>query len=450
MSNSPSSGGSEPVLANPAQTDATYPAMILSDMPLATVDGLKPMPVRNGGAKEAAPTTYIAPDAPTGDGVPTRSPPAATLASASSEPLPPIAGKPETAFASPTLATASAGTLAHEPQDPSLFPVVAPAVTAPATDVVRVPGITVPTASVPAKNAAPLGTDAARRTANRATVSVADALLPPRAAIAPSIPTTTIQGASVAGSQGLPIVTTNPLVPLAAKGVSAATPVESSASPSLVASTPPLTGTLRWTATEATTPVALAVAQPDSFQPQAGTVASAAQVFGAAIQAATKARDTETTGSIDAASVSAALAPAPQVVAAAAQQAPLDMRQERWPHAMIEHIEMIRDAADATDTRIRLIPDALGAIDVSVKTDGDTVHVHFNAEQAATRTLLADAQPRLAELAEARGLKLGQGALGDGNTGSSQQRAPTPSQIPNRTATATAVIADAAEDTRIA
>jgi flagellar hook-length control protein FliK len=212
----------------------------------------------------------------------------------------------------------------------------------------------------------------------------------------------------------------------------------------------PATGTPRWTATGTTTPVALAMAQPEAVQPQPGMVASAAQVFGAAIQAATKTRDAEKTGALDTAALSAAVAPAPSIAIATAQQAPLDMRQERWPHAMIERIEMIRDAADAGDTRIRLIPDALGAIDVSVKSVGDTVHVHFNAEQAATRTLLADAQPRLAELAEARGLKLGQGAPGDANAGGGQQRAPTSPQTSNRMAATSALIADAAEDTRIA
>jgi hypothetical protein len=220
--------------------------------------------------------------------------------------------------------------------------------------------------------------------------------------------------------------------------------------------TPPVVGTPRWTATEATAPVELAVAQPGAVQPQPGTVASAAQVFGAAIQVASKARDdTEAkTGSLESLLGSAAPAPLVQSAPATAQHAALDMRQERWPHAMIERIDMLRDAANATDTRIRLIPDALGAIDVSMRKDGDTVHVHFNAEQAATRTLLADAQPRLAELAEARGLKLGQAMLGDGNTssnaGSSQQRAPATTNAPNRATAASAVIADPTEDTRIA
>lgn len=217
---------------------------------------------------------------------------------------------------------------------------------------------------------------------------------------------------------------------------------------------PPLIiGTPRWTSTGATTPVALAVAQPATVQPQPGTVASAAQVFGAAIQAATKTSDAEKAGLPDTVSLSAMVAPAQHIPAPPAQQAPLDMREDRWPDAMIERIDTLRDAANATDTRIRLIPDALGAIDVTVKTTGDTVHVHFNAEQAATRTLLADAQPQLTELAEARGLKLRQGAPGDAGAGSnaSQQRAPTTPQTPNRTtAPSRAMIADITEDTRIA
>jgi hypothetical protein len=211
----------------------------------------------------------------------------------------------------------------------------------------------------------------------------------------------------------------------------------------------PTTDAPRW-ATADTAPVTLAVAQLDVVQPQPGTVASAVMVFGAAIQAATKKRDES---DIPAAPSDTPLTPigataTHEIKVADAQQAPLDMRQDRWPHAMIERIEMLRDAADAVDTRIRLVPDALGAIDVSVKKDGDTVRVHFNAEQAATRTLLADAQPRLAELAEARGLKLAQGSLGD--SGAQQQRAPATPQTPNRPASAAAVIADTPDDIRIA
>ncbi len=185
----------------------------------------------------------------------------------------------------------------------------------------------------------------------------------------------------------------------------------------------------RWS-TQDTAPSRFIVAQQPltlAVQPQPGTVASAAHVFGAAIQAAAHGRDepadTPAIGPLAAPVAASATATIPH----ADPQAPLDMRHERWPTAMIERIEVLRDAANATDTRIRLIPDALGVIDVSVRKDGDTLHVHFNAEQAATRTLLQDAQPRLAELADARGLKLSQSAVETGaGTGQHQQRAATP------------------------
>jgi len=191
----------------------------------------------------------------------------------------------------------------------------------------------------------------------------------------------------------------------------------------------------RWS-TQDTAPSRFIVAQQPltlAVQPQPGTVASAAQVFGAAIQAAAHGRDepadTPAIGPLAAPVAASAIASIPH----ADPQAPLDMRHERWPTAMIERIEVLRDAANATDTRIRLIPDALGAIDVSVRKDGDTLHVHFNAEQAATRTLLQDAQPRLAELADARGLKLSHGAVETGaGTGQHQQRAATPQPQPQQ------------------
>ena len=122
---------------------------------------------------------------------------------------------------------------------------------------------------------------------------------------------------------------------------------------------------------------------------------------------------------------------------------------------MIERIDILRDAANATDTRIRLIPDALGTIDVSVRKDGDTLHVHFAAEQAATRSLLQEAQPRLAELADARGIRLSQGSVdtGAGQQQQQQQRAATPHQpsAPARARAGTATAADTdSTDTRLA
>lgn len=87
------------------------------------------------------------------------------------------------------------------------------------------------------------------------------------------------------------------------------------------------------------------------------------------------------------------------------------------PASPIDHIERLRDQADAVSTSIRLVPDALGAIDVSLKKDGEVTHVHLAADQPATRTLLADAQPRLAEIADQRGVRLGRTQVESGAGG---------------------------------
>ena len=155
--------------------------------------------------------------------------------------------------------------------------------------------------------------------------------------------------------------------------------------------------------------------------PLVGRAGPAMQVFGAAIAAATYgdepqdhlARNDPAAATIGAPAGSLASITAP----GDAQQAPLDLAHQRWPHAMIDRIEQLRDAADATNTRIRLVPDALGSIDVSLHQDGGMLHVRFVAEQAATQTLIQDAQPRLAAIAEERGLKLGQSAVAGGGIG---------------------------------
>lgn len=99
---------------------------------------------------------------------------------------------------------------------------------------------------------------------------------------------------------------------------------------------------------------------------------------------------------------------------AEAKHSALDLKQDSGLQGMIDHIESLRDGADANDTRIRLVPDALGAVDVSVRKQGDRVHVHFAAENRASAQLLSEAQPRLAELAEQRGVKLGQTSVAAG------------------------------------
>lgn len=85
----------------------------------------------------------------------------------------------------------------------------------------------------------------------------------------------------------------------------------------------------------------------------------------------------------------------------------LDMGRQDWPQKMIDRIEALRDDANANDTSIRLKPEALGRVDVSLRTHADgAVSVHFAAEQSATRTMIADAAPQLNAAAEARGIRL--------------------------------------------
>jgi len=118
---------------------------------------------------------------------------------------------------------------------------------------------------------------------------------------------------------------------------------------------------------------------------------------------------------------------------ASAQGNTLDMRRDDWPQAMIDRIEALHDAADAVSTRITLVPDALGKVDIALRHDGDTVNVHFAADTAATRAMLVDAQPKLADAAQARGLRLGQATVdaGGGNGGSeARQPAPRPMTTP--------------------
>lgn len=181
--------------------------------------------------------------------------------------------------------------------------------------------------------------------------------------------------------------------------------------------------------------VATATAQPalpqhTQFQP-VPTVLPAGQAFAAAVAAAVQqGRDERDSAEPHtplaiAAAAPDRLHPPPVAAPADARQAAFDLRQDSGLKGMIDHIEHLRDGANAGDTRIRLVPDALGAVDVSVRQDGERVHVHFNAENQASARLIAEAQPRLAELAEARGLKLGQTSV---DSGDGQARRQQPAQ----------------------
>lgn len=99
------------------------------------------------------------------------------------------------------------------------------------------------------------------------------------------------------------------------------------------------------------------------------------------------------------------------------QQAAIDTRRADWMTSTIERIEALRDSPNSRETSLKLSPDALGKVDVSIRQEGDRIHVRFSAETAAARTLLTEAQSRLNDIAEARGLKLGGTSVDAGNAG---------------------------------
>jgi len=121
---------------------------------------------------------------------------------------------------------------------------------------------------------------------------------------------------------------------------------------------------------------------------------------------------------VDAAAVSAI--PAPQPVAAPApvqpatfQSAPVDLGRAGWADAMIERIAEMPQV-DRREAQIKLLPDMLGKVEVTLVERDERVHVTLNAETVQARQLLSEAAPRLQELAEARGLRLAQTQIGGG------------------------------------
>jgi flagellar hook-length control protein FliK len=136
-----------------------------------------------------------------------------------------------------------------------------------------------------------------------------------------------------------------------------------------------------------------------------------------------------------------------------AQRQTLDLGRQDWPQKMIDHIEALRDNANANDTSIRLKPEALGRVDIALRTHTDgAISVRFTAEQPTTRTLLADAAPHLAAAAEARGIRLSGTSVDLGGQGDQRPRpeAERAQPIGNHLAASRGDDNQAADDGRIA
>jgi hypothetical protein len=119
--------------------------------------------------------------------------------------------------------------------------------------------------------------------------------------------------------------------------------------------------------------------------------------------------------------------PAPLHPAFAASHRPvIDTGRAEWMQAMIDRIaEMPQAEGGRRDAQIRLVPDALGPVEVKIEQRQERLHVTLQAETPQARQLLSDAAPKLHELAEARGIRFAQTGFGSTD---SQDRRQTPDQ----------------------
>ncbi|MDG2533748.1 flagellar hook-length control protein FliK [Sphingomonas sp. HITSZ_GF] len=90
------------------------------------------------------------------------------------------------------------------------------------------------------------------------------------------------------------------------------------------------------------------------------------------------------------------------------QDAVLDTRHQQWTAKMIDKMEALQEGGPVRETRLSLMPEGLGKVDIAIRQDdAGSLHVEFNTDTQAARQLIADAQPKLAEIAQERGIRLG-------------------------------------------
>lgn len=100
------------------------------------------------------------------------------------------------------------------------------------------------------------------------------------------------------------------------------------------------------------------------------------------------------------------------------QDAALDMGHQAWTSKMIDKIETLQGAGAGRETRLSLMPEALGKVDIAIRQDDSgNIHVQFNTDTQSARQLIADAQPKLAEIAQERGIRLGSTSVESNATG---------------------------------
>ena len=384
--------------------------------------------------------TIAAPPMPVPTGTPAKGQPdipASTSTEASAAP----------AFAVPPVASSMApAPVAAEQAAPMAVPPVAVESTPPKTNVSSARGTGAVAEGQPAVVA--IVTPTVERRLDQAfapipsTVPSAPAPLPP---VAPAV-TATTTSVSIAG----PTSSVAPVSIPASISVVASTVVDFAPSPPI--GTKPVEST----------PVVVTVVPLPATPPPAHQLQPAAQAFAAAMFAASAAVEPVESTSDDllpltlATTAPTALQSPTIAVAAPTQgQSPtLDMAQDDWMAAMIDRIETLRDESGGVrETRMKLLPEALGAVEVSVRRDETgAIQVRIAADTAQARALLAEAAPKLAEMAEARGVKLGGSSV---DAGAGDPRRDTPAQAPAPVARRPAsarndTTTDTASDTRLA
>lgn len=190
-----------------------------------------------------------------------------------------------------------------------------------------------------------------------------------------------------------------------------------------------------------------------SAAPPPVAAAALPALFALAMDRARRDDDSTTSPTVATVALSQQTTSIPIAPIADTQRQMLDMGRQDWPQKMIDHIEALRDNADANDTSIRLKPEALGRVDIALKThEGGAISVRFTAEQPTTRTLLVDAAPQLSAAAEARGIRLSGTSVDLSGQGDQrpQPQAEAAKPITNRLATPRGDDNQAVDDGRIA
>lgn len=202
-----------------------------------------------------------------------------------------------------------------------------------------------------------------------------------------------------------------------------------------------------------------------STPPVTAEIAPAARMFAAAMFAVGRADERQERSADDGLPAvsdpigAAVAATAPTIAVAAPSNTPggtLDLTRGDWMATMIDRIETLRDEGGAVrETRMKLAPDALGGVEIAVHRDeGGELHVRIAADNPQARAILSDAAPRLAEMAEARGLRLGGASVDAGGQSADPGRRdapPAPAPLAPAPRRASAETADAiTTDSRIA